>query len=790
MRRTVAPTLLVLALIGSPACQQPISSTTNNLEYPTGLRVACRDAAGSFRLGGACLAEGGSFLALVLDPALAEIKAIDWTRQEYLDASASTPGFNGWTFGGLPRVVVAEDGSPGIVVGTARPDALVRYTLSDAATTRVALDAAPRALEWLETPDGRFLVLLQDGQARLELRDPDTLEPIDALDLPRVPDRLALSPLAGVLAWTYRDVAAVGWTDLADRQVHEVPFLAACEDGLDGDGDGLVDARDPGCQHPWDDDEVDTPPDAAAGECANGGDDDGDGLVDAADPGCSGVNGDAEDADALLCAPAADGTPRCGTRLFSYPCADGLDNDADGLVDAADPDCLSRFGLDEGGDPRPYGTGLAFLPDGLRLVVAEGRHGALHVLDLEAGAVVAPAEVPSLQRAERVPGTPLPQTALRVVTAAAAADGSVPIHALAGDGLVYRLRAAAPADAVSAWQLSLVELDEPSANALTKPQLTDGETAVEVGLASPFAYPGFGAMEVVEQPDGSSIYYGITLAAARPDVRAESWSLTYEGLLPHSRGRRGLLDPDTASLLDPSADFCALGVQEGDWLVLSLPDVEPDCAPLAGRDWQVSVTGVGRDRLRVDLATLAPADGDAPAEIPALSGRCGRSGLVYQVRAADSFLVTGGRSGLLSSLTSAGGRCVLRDDADPLWVSRARVAAPTSPDLQLDACPALGDAANFTAEPFQNPSFQLTLYPGCQRLESLKYRPVTPTRDVTWRFRISGGVQPKWIATSGLPEEMVWVEELTSLFFADPARSGAYSIQETADGAVTGDAFY
>lgn len=775
--------LLVLGLLG---CQQTASSVPNNLEYPMGVRVACREATGSFRLGGKCLAEGGSFLALVLDPALSEIKVVDWAAGEYLDSRPGVPGYNGWTFEGLPRAVVAEDGGPYLVAGVAMPDKLVRFTLSDPATTSVELGAAPRALEELDTPDGRFLALLQDGQARLELRDPITLELIDALDLPHVPDRLVASSLPGIVAWSYRDVAAIGWTDLATRELHLLPFLAACENGLDDDGDGVADARDPGCDHAWDPDEADEAAVAEAGECANGVDDDADGDVDAADPGCSGTNGDAEGADALLCTAAPDGTPRCGTLLFTYPCADGQDNDADGTIDAADPDCTSIFDLDEARDPRPNATGLAFLPDGLRLVVAEGRHGALHVLDLEAGAEVAPATVPLLQQAERVPGTPLPVTALRVVTASADAEGVVPVYALAGDGLVYRLKAA---DA-DGWRLTMVEIDEPADTSITKPQLQNDELAVEVGLSSPFAYPGFGVMEVALQPDGSSTYYGIVPAKAAADVRSETWTLEYEGFLPDSRGQRAVLDPDSGSLVDPSADFCELGVEEGDVLVLHLPDVEADCAPLLGRDWEVTIEGVSRDRLHVAAGDLVPSDGVAPAEPAVLEGQCGRSGLQYQVRSSGAFLVTGSRTGLLHPWTSSGGRCVARADADPLLASRARVAEPVAADVELDTCPAIGDHAAFTVHPFQNPSFALTLYPGCERLESLKYRPVAPARDVRWRFRISGGVQPRWIATGGLPEEMVWVDEITSLFFADPARGATYVIEETVDGAVSGDVFY
>jgi subtilisin family serine protease len=66
------------------------------------------------------------------------------------------------------------------------------------------------------------------------------------------------------------------------------PPPAACSNGLDDDGDGLVDfPADPGCSGASDTDEFNAPaPPPAA--CSNGLDDDGDGLVDyPADPGCT-----------------------------------------------------------------------------------------------------------------------------------------------------------------------------------------------------------------------------------------------------------------------------------------------------------------------------------------------------------------------------------------------------------------------------------------------------------------------------------------------------------------------
>jgi hypothetical protein len=69
------------------------------------------------------------------------------------------------------------------------------------------------------------------------------------------------------------------------------PPPPVCADGLDNDGDGVVDhPADPGCASPDDPDETDPPPPPPA-VCADGLDNDNDGLIDhPADPGCAGAD--------------------------------------------------------------------------------------------------------------------------------------------------------------------------------------------------------------------------------------------------------------------------------------------------------------------------------------------------------------------------------------------------------------------------------------------------------------------------------------------------------------------
>jgi hypothetical protein len=129
-----------------------------------------------------------------------------------------------------------------------------------------------------------------------------------------------------------------------------------CADGKDNDGDGLVDtAQDPGCDgdntesdaNPDDldldaDPGVDVPPPPppppANSDCADGRDNDHDGLTDTAqDPDC--LSGSSETGSV---APAPATSAPTTKKPAKSECRDGKDNDGDGLIDKAqDPGCES-----------------------------------------------------------------------------------------------------------------------------------------------------------------------------------------------------------------------------------------------------------------------------------------------------------------------------------------------------------------------------------------------------------------------------------------------------------------
>ncbi len=119
---------------------------------------------------------------------------------------------------------------------------------------------------------------------------------------------------------------------------------SACNDGIDNDGDGGIDAGDPGCVDVSDNDETDgCPASPTCPECGNGADDDGDGVTDyPSDPGCDRASDDNEmDCAHDLCVTGSALSASCDSCVASicavdpFCCAtawDGLCMDEVGTV--------------------------------------------------------------------------------------------------------------------------------------------------------------------------------------------------------------------------------------------------------------------------------------------------------------------------------------------------------------------------------------------------------------------------------------------------------------------------
>ena len=138
-----------------------------------------------------------------------------------------------------------------------------------------------------------------------------------------------------------------------------------CMNGQDDDGDGFVDVGDPDCEFGPESITGVDPAGESTPECYDGEDNDGDGFIDAADTSCWN--------QAITC-PDTDGDgnpdPACADGFLNdegllHPCDDGLDNDGDGWLDAADPECFdaddNTFGVSIG---QEAGFGSAACNDG------------------------------------------------------------------------------------------------------------------------------------------------------------------------------------------------------------------------------------------------------------------------------------------------------------------------------------------------------------------------------------------------------------------------------------------
>lgn len=131
-------------------------------------------------------------------------------------------------------------------------------------------------------------------------------------------------------------------------------YFNFCNDGIDNDGDGNIDAADTDCQiadgrgrfgacGP-----VSTQENISFNSCSDGSDNDNDGVVDCSDADCSlesigrrgcfdascgGAGIDVLNTDAAICSAG---------ELSDRFCGDGFDNDADGLIDCQDPQCVGN----------------------------------------------------------------------------------------------------------------------------------------------------------------------------------------------------------------------------------------------------------------------------------------------------------------------------------------------------------------------------------------------------------------------------------------------------------------
>jgi hypothetical protein len=376
---TALAVLMMLVMGGSFGCRDQQTGSSASLEGPLAFDVAERDTCGesasilrSFRDGVPCRiglvsnAESNS-LAVADMQLVAGDDRLPLPR--VFDYDPATPGVNHMEVGGQPVDVAASPaGDAAYVVNAADADlSVVDLWQLAPLDARLQPEGQPTGVTTFDAGSGPSdrptLAVSTRGPDTLWFHpgvtcDPDTgCQGTDAdgssRPAPGTITDMSVAPGGDRLYTVYREH---GWasiwalpTDesLQDRglqcrdgaqsapcEVDRIGLRWGCSDGLDNDGDGLVDQEDPQCYGPKGAESPDGVGRPETTVCTDGMDNDGDGLTDREDPDCQLPGGTSESEPTVPDAP-------------DPACDDGVDNDDDGLTDANDPDCYGNAGRTE-----------------------------------------------------------------------------------------------------------------------------------------------------------------------------------------------------------------------------------------------------------------------------------------------------------------------------------------------------------------------------------------------------------------------------------------------------------
>lgn len=550
----------------------------------------------------------------------------------------------------------------------------------------------------------------------------------------------------------------------------EMAPMAACNDGHDNDGDGLTDfPEDTDCNSP---DSF-----MEQSQCTDGVNNDTqaelsgvktsvdtlgrDAAVDGDDPQCAG--------DATLESTAVPYWVTWQLGIGLPECANGIDDDQDGTPDLADPDCQFSSKKSEFPLTSSPMSDVALSSDGKYAYVTLRGSRQVVVVDAATGETLSLNQRDGdfghrLWQLEGNLGVVLPTPPVAVTFspnkltsnyqywfkklfpeyAKQEPNGgfdaeSAYIATTAGD--VFMIDAAIDGNQVHMLrQTAYNGLTEPLSTVST-PELFDNGKKVSQSFAARADYANLGPFTV----DSSSLsYYGVHLTASSRTLRNETWSVIHQGTLPTSHRTTGRIvsqqrDSDGESVAifyDPYADFCEVGVEPGDILVLR-PGYRLSCgsedSPIGifkGDRFEFRIRRLTADTLvlesdgavgivelteeereQMQLNPNDPGDLTYVASLP--HPNCFVTAGSYEIEApAGTYLVVGSQTGYLHSWRSNGGICEQQSN-DPLHTGRAREATPKS-GTDLDTCTLPLPDSSFENEVlFSNFLFSFNVRPGC-----------------------------------------------------------------------------
>ena len=358
-----APALALTLLSSLTACDSDVSIPSSAFSSPIDFAHACEgdgktvaplndESAASLNQTRMCPDLNGSqgdLFGVVLDRQPASLMVLQLNPasgdREFIDADYFVPGVTGIPVGlGPVRVLTAPDWSAFYVL-SANDQSVDRVVIAGFTNDVLAWSKTSFALPGAPTDGaiiGTDLVIVPQSKAELwvyDLAASTEAPPLRTIALPDRPLHVELVGAPDHYLVTFRDRPTVAIYKNDGTLLSEQGLVPACRNGLDDDGDDLVDALDPDCHDRDDDDESDatgaarvTRPTAApafdgAAPCDDGIDNDGDGQTDfPADLACASADDNGE---------------------LRPQCDDGIDNDNDGQSDLDDESCYSPYQLSE-----------------------------------------------------------------------------------------------------------------------------------------------------------------------------------------------------------------------------------------------------------------------------------------------------------------------------------------------------------------------------------------------------------------------------------------------------------
>lgn len=494
---------------------------------------------------------------------------------------------------------------------------------------------------------------------------------------------------------------------------------------------------------------------ALSSDCTDGIDNDYDDLADGLDPQC--MMGNASE-----------------FPLYPPPvCLNKKDDDMDGVTDLDDYGCEGVYDDDESDVEVLVVQKPAVAPDGSYVFVPHANPHGISVLSVE------PFEVVNVN-AEGQKGYSVVLSRLRRHDIVLQSPPTfVLLKDMGGETKGFA--------GLSSGQVVRFSIDPPSLD-LAQDNPTPFATIPEVevlghkydrNVDAYFEYPSFGEPAVLLVPGTRDqySYYGVVFHKNSNDVLTERWTVEYEGVIPGAQGKWGFFFKATSEFKDPSKDFCSLGIEPGDHLVVKNPpyfcfgerDMMNVACPAEAKEATKLVNLCEFEIVDVfaDKMILKSIDGFKALEklehVP--------NPFEWEIRASQSFTVVGFTTGFLHAIEKGDdGRCKRKEGADLRITGRAFLSKPLG---GLSSCPPEEWSHEVEWQTFSNLAFTFNIFPPCLTNEDLTVSLCQVVRGTRLSFTVNDGRLYYIANVGGYPADM---KASGSLLYAVNATSGTIQL--------------